>query len=134
VFAWLIILQPALTLFSFLSALNMMSVLAAIGYIGLMGMLFGAVVGLAQYLSIRKIYNHGVGSIISKAMEWTCLALAVTVGYLVFNETQSIVVKAMAVVGTCVFSGLIQVFVMRDPFQSPDLPANPMLKPVIIKP
>jgi hypothetical protein len=134
VFAWLIILQPALTLFSILSALNIMSVLAAICYIGLMGMLFGAVIGLAQYLSIRKIYDHGVGSIISKAMEWMCLALVVTIGYLVFNETHSIVVKTMAVVGTCVLSGLVQVFVMHDPFHSSDLPASPVLKPVTINP
>jgi hypothetical protein len=134
VFAWLIILQPAFTLFSVLSALNMISVLAAICYIGLMGMLFGAVIGLAQYLSIRKIYNYGVGSIISKAMEWMCLCLVATAGYLIFNEVHSILSKTMAVVGTCLFSGLIQMFVMYDPFHGINHLPGAVLSPVTINP
>jgi hypothetical protein len=112
--AWFIILQPALTIFSILSGFNLMDNFSGIAFVGAVGLLFGAVLGLAQYLFNRKKGHHGVMSIISKGVEWTCLSFVAVLGLLIFNDTNSVVIKIFAVILTCLLSGLIQVFAIRD--------------------
>jgi len=115
---WFLILRPAIAFISVLSGLHLLSDFAVVVQVGLSGLLFGGVVGLAQYLAIRKLYHNSVVSIISKSMEWMLLSLVLITGLLVFKEVQFIVFKVAAIVGTCMLSGLIQIIMTNSIFDS----------------
>jgi hypothetical protein len=115
---WFLILRPAMAFISVLSGLHLVSDVVVFIQVGLSGMLFGGVVGLAQYLAIRKSYHNSVVSIISKSIEWMLLSLVLITGLLIFNEVQYLVLKVVVIVGTCMLSGLIQIIMTNSIFDS----------------
>ena len=105
---WLLILPPAVLFISFLTKITLISNYYSVLYTALAGMAFGGLIGMPQFLIIKKFYKNGVVWILANAFGWALSFLIMYSAMSMITSATSYVYSLSLVIISCVLSGLVQ--------------------------
>lgn len=105
---WLVILPPSVVFISFFSTLKLINVYYSLLYAALAGMAFGGIIGIPQYLIIKRFYTKASVWIIANALGWMHSFITIYLGLLFLSYSTSILLNFLILFLSCTLSGLIQ--------------------------
>jgi hypothetical protein len=101
-------LPPSVVFISFLSSLKLIDNYYSLLYAALAGLVFGAIIGFAQFFIIRKFYRKALLWIIANAVGWILSFTIVYVALLLFSYSTLVVYNIIIIILSCSLSGLLQ--------------------------
>lgn len=105
---WLLILPPAVMVISFLSKFTLISNNYSILYTALAGMTFGALIGIPQFLILKKFYKNAYAWIVANTIGWMLTFLIIYTAMSLLTNATSFVYNMSLIVISCMISGLVQ--------------------------
>lgn len=108
VVGWLLVLPPAIMLISFLTRFSLISNYYSIVYTALVGISFGALMGVPQFFIIKKFYKNALVWIFANVLGWMLSFLIVYTAMSMLSETSSLIYNLFLIIISCVLSGLVQ--------------------------
>jgi hypothetical protein len=103
---WLFILSPAIVYISVLSRFSEINRTYFAIYTGIAGMSFGTLVGIPQYLILKKFYKNSVMWILANALAWMLSFVIIYSALAMF--THSAILNVLLTGFACAASGLLQ--------------------------
>jgi hypothetical protein len=105
---WLFVLPPGIMLIAFLAKISLISTNNSILYTLLIGVIFGGMIGIPQFLIMRKYFENAIIWVLSNAVGWMMSFLIIYSSLLLFQYTRSFLIDLLLIVSACVLSGFIQ--------------------------
>jgi hypothetical protein len=102
---WILILPPAVMIVFFFAKLTVTNHYDSILYTTVAGLAFGSLVGIAQYVILRKFYSGAYVWIFANALGWASSFVLFYLALLLFTSP---IINILIVAGACILSGLIQ--------------------------
>lgn len=105
---WLLFLPPAIMLISFLTKSSLINNYYSILYTALVGILFGTLMGVPQFIFIRKFYKNAFVWILANVFGWMFSFLIIYSAILMLTDSGLYIYNLSLILISCVLSGLIQ--------------------------
>ncbi len=105
---WLMALPPAVVFISFLSKVSLFNSYYSIVFTALVGMAFGALIGVSQFFLIKKFYKNAIIWVLANVVGWTISFIIMYFTLSLFAKDPSFISGLVLIIIACVLSGLVQ--------------------------
>lgn len=105
---WLVIMPPSIFLMAFFVDFHLINKYYSVLYALFAGTAFGGIIGIVQYLILRRYYNNAVIWIFSNILSWMFSFFVICQGVSMLSSGHTLTYNLMIMVFACIFSGLAQ--------------------------